>query len=183
MLPILTSRCLTLREIQIDDSNALQAFQNRPDHYRLQAMEPKEYADGQRIHRYLEYRGEGPARRLFVFVALETRTGTLLGEIGLSRSYPGVASLGFSVASEHWGKGYASEMGTKVIAFGFEELGLHRITAAVAIENAASCRVLRKIGMTHEGTARECIKAQGRWWSEEQYAILTSDVSGDETGR
>ena len=66
-------------------------------------------------------------------------------------------------------------MAIRLIEFGFDELGLHRISADVAIENEASKRVLDKIGMTYEGTARDCIWAQGRWWTESQYAILVDD--------
>jgi RimJ/RimL family protein N-acetyltransferase len=35
--------------------------------------------------------------------------------------------------------------------------------------------VLEKIGFIHEGTARECIWAQGRWWTEAKYALLARD--------
>jgi RimJ/RimL family protein N-acetyltransferase len=34
---------------------------------------------------------------------------------------------------------------------------------------------MEKIGMVREGVARDCIWAQGRWWTEAQYAMLESD--------
>ena len=42
----------------------------------------------------------------------------------------------------------------------------------------ASRRVAEKIGMKYEGTARDCIFAQGRWWTEAKYAILARDQVG-----
>ena len=174
-LPVLRTCRLTLREIRPEDGPALRAYQSAPANWQLQAVDPVEYSDGERIERYLQYRGEGNARRLYVFVAHNTSTKQLVGEIGISRTYPSTLAIGFSVDPQQWGNGYATEMARCSLTFGFDELKAHRITAAVAIENIASCCVLEKIGMTREGTSRECIFAQGRWWNEHQYAIIRSD--------
>ncbi len=179
MLPELYTRRLWLREVQLDDGPALQAFQSRPEQWRLQAMEPEEFADGTlRVRRYFEHCGPDEARRLFVYVAVERSSGALIGQVSLSRYFhPAVTSLGFSVASSCWSSGYATEMASRLIAFGFDQVGAHRISADVAVENAPCRRVLGKIGMSYEGTARDCIWAQGRWWSEAKYAILAGDRS------
>jgi ribosomal-protein-alanine N-acetyltransferase len=176
MLPELQTERLVLREVRLEDGPALQAFQSRPEQWQRMAMEPEEFADGTlRVQRYFEHRGPDSGRRLFVYVAHERSFGVLVGQVSFSRSHPALASLGFSVATEYWNKGYAAEMATRLIEFGFDEIGLHRVSADVAIENEASKRVLDKIGMTYEGTARDCIWAQGRWWTESQYAILVDD--------
>jgi ribosomal-protein-alanine N-acetyltransferase len=176
MLPELQTKRLVLREARLEDGPALQAFQSRPEQWQRMAMEPEEFADGTlRVQRYFEHRGPESGRRLFVYVAHETSLGVLVGQVSLSRSHPVLASLGFSVASEYWRKGYATEMAIRLIEFGFDQLGLHRISADVAIENKACRRVLDKVGMTYEGTSRDCIWAQGRWWTESKYAILVSD--------
>jgi ribosomal-protein-alanine N-acetyltransferase len=176
MLPELQTERLMLREVRLEDGPALQAFQNRPEQWQRMAMEPEEFADGTlRVQRYFEHRGPDSGRRLFVYVAHERSFGVLVGQVGFSRSHPALASLGFSVATEYWNQGYAAEMAARLIEFGFDEIGLHRVSADVAIENEASKRVLDKIGMTYEGTARDCIWAQGRWWTESQYAILVDD--------
>ena len=62
-----------------------------------------------------------------------------------------------------------------MLAFGFGDLRLNRIEADVALENHPCIRVLEKIGMQREGVSRECIFAQGRWWTEARYAMLASD--------
>ena len=81
------------------------------------------------------------------------------------------------VAATHGGRGYGTELARAIVAFGFGVLSLNRITADVALENHACIRVLEKIGMQREGVARECIFAQGRWWTEAQYAMLASDAA------
>lgn len=174
MLPKLKTSRLTLSEVSPKDSLALKAYQSLPSNWRLQAVDPEEYTDGKRVERYLQYRGSGDQRRLHVFVARSTTNDQLIGEIGISRTYPRTLAIGFSVVPQHWGAGYATEMACSALAFGFSDLKAHRITAAVAIENEACRRVLAKIGMKREGTSRECVRAQGRWWTEHQYAIIES---------
>jgi [ribosomal protein S5]-alanine N-acetyltransferase len=177
MLPELHTERLFLREVRLEDGPALQDYQGHPEHWRLQAIEPDEFADGTlRVRRYFQHCGSDAERRLFVYVARKKLDGELIGQVSLSRFFhPAVASIGFSVAVQHWGRGYASEMASRLITFGFNELRLHRISADVAVENEPCRRVLKKSGMTYEGIARDCIWAQGRWWSEVKYAILESD--------
>jgi ribosomal-protein-alanine N-acetyltransferase len=59
---------------------------------------------------------------------------------------PGEAALGFYLAREFWGRGLATEAGRAFVDFGFGELGLRRIVTAVEVGNAASVRVLEKLG-------------------------------------
>jgi ribosomal-protein-alanine N-acetyltransferase len=177
MLPELHTERLLMREVREDDAHALQAIQNRPEQLRHQAVEPEELADGaRRLQRYFQHRGADDNQRLFGYVAHRKSDGTLIGQVSLSCFFhPEIASIGFGVATEYWGHGYAAEMAANLIGFGFDRIGLHRIAADVAIENAACRRVLEKIGMSYEGTSRDCIWAQGRWWTEAKYAVLAGD--------
>ena len=177
MLPILETERLSLREIALEDGPAIQAFQACEDQWRYTAVEPEELADGtMRIRRYLEHCGPDEARRLFVYAAVEKCSGEIIGQISLSRMmHPAIASLGYGVAGNRAGKGYATEMAARLLAFGFKDVGVNRITADIAVENQPSIRVVEKVGMTREGVARENIYAQGRWWTEALYARLASD--------
>lgn len=55
------------------------------------------------------------------------------------------------------------------------QLKLHRIEADVALENVPCIRLLERVGMVREGVLRDCIRAQGRWWTEAKYAILEDE--------
>ena len=57
--------------------------------------------------------------------------------------------LGYRLMQQYWGKGYATEVGSACIQFGFENLGLNEIIAMVLPENVASIRVLQKLGFTY----------------------------------
>ncbi|MFC0213753.1 GNAT family N-acetyltransferase [Paenibacillus chartarius] len=69
------------------------------------------------------------------------------------------------------GLGYASEAAYALCKFGFTDLRLHRIFATCRPENAASSRVMEKIGMTQEGMLREHLFFKGKWHSSFGYSI------------
>jgi RimJ/RimL family protein N-acetyltransferase len=85
------------------------------------------------------------------------------------------ASIGYSIAGAHWGRGYATEVARGLLRFGFETLGMHRIWAIVEPENAASARVLEKVGMQREGRLRDHRFAKGRWRDSVLYAALAPE--------
>jgi RimJ/RimL family protein N-acetyltransferase len=76
----------------------------------------------------------------------------------------------------YWGKGYATEAAGAMVNYGFKRLGLHRIFASHLVDNSASARVLRKIGMRHEGTQRGHILKWGKFLDLEMYGMLASDL-------
>ena len=53
----------------------------------------------------------------------------------------------YVLASEAWGKGYATEVARALVRFGLDRLGLERVIATVDYGNAVSLRVLEKVGM------------------------------------
>lgn len=73
------------------------------------------------------------------------------GTIGLALPTPGAATaaLGFVIARAHWSRGLASEAASAVIAYAFETLGLAALEAEALRRNAASRRVLAKLGFRH----------------------------------
>jgi RimJ/RimL family protein N-acetyltransferase len=59
--------------------------------------------------------------------------------------------LGYRFVKNSWGKGYATEAAFACLKYGFEKLGLHRIVGRAMPGNAASVKVLEKIGMHYIG--------------------------------
>lgn len=58
--------------------------------------------------------------------------------------------IGWRLAAEHWGYGYATEGARAALAFGFESLGLVEILSFTVPANARSRRVMESLGMTHD---------------------------------
>jgi [ribosomal protein S5]-alanine N-acetyltransferase len=73
------------------------------------------------------------------------------------------AELGYWIGVPYWGKGYATEAARAIVKYGFETLQLHRIFASHFADNLTSARVLRKIGMRHEGRQRGHILKWGEF--------------------
>jgi RimJ/RimL family protein N-acetyltransferase len=103
-------------------------------------------------------------------------TGALCGGVGL-RIDPDHrrAELGYWIGVPYWGNGYATEAASALVKYGFETLGLHRILASHVTHNPASGKVLRKIGMRHEGCQRAHILKWGKFLDLEMYGMLASD--------
>lgn len=59
--------------------------------------------------------------------------------------------VGYALARSAWGKGYATEIAQAMIQVGFDSLNLDEIYGVVIPENAASRRVLEKVGMRNLG--------------------------------
>jgi RimJ/RimL family protein N-acetyltransferase len=86
------------------------------------------------------------------------------------------AELGYWIGVPFWGNGYATEAARSVVRYGFEKFNLNRIFAAHFQGNQASGNVLRKIGMKHEGCARQAILKWGNFLDLEMYAILRDEM-------
>jgi len=85
------------------------------------------------------------------------------------------AEIGFTLARTAQGQGYASEAVTALLDDLFGTLGLHRVYAVCDVENAASARLLERVGMRREGHFVESVWFKGRWASEYWYAILRAE--------
>jgi RimJ/RimL family protein N-acetyltransferase len=75
-----------------------------------------------------------------------------VGFVGLNvpSFMPEVVEVGWRLAKEHWGNGYATEAGREALRIGFEELGLDEIVSFTSVPNVPSQRVMQRLGMTHD---------------------------------
>ena len=85
------------------------------------------------------------------------------------------AHIGYWIGNEYLRQGYAKASIRAVLKFGFEDLGLHRIIAAVHPDNQASINLLAGLGFVHEGIARGYLKVDGRWSDHLIFAKLVTD--------
>jgi RimJ/RimL family protein N-acetyltransferase len=83
--------------------------------------------------------------------------------------------LGYWIGTPYQRQGYATEAALALLQFGFESWQLHRVTARCFARNLASQRVLRKIGMTHEGRLRQHVNKWGVLEDIDLYGILAEE--------
>jgi len=89
----------------------------------------------------------------FGLFAVEAKAdGKFIGFVGLARptfeaSFTPCVEIGWRLAKEYWGQGYAPEAAQRALLFGFEECNLAEIVSMTAAVNKPSIRVMEKIGM------------------------------------
>jgi len=95
-------------------------------------------------------------RHGFGLWAVEVRDGApFVGYVGLAvprfeAFFTPCVEIGWRLAAEHWGHGYATEAARAALAFGFERAGLAEIVSFTVPDNVRSRRVMERIGMTRD---------------------------------
>lgn len=117
-------------------------------------------ADEAAVRSLLVAYADAQQRRGFSSWAVVDRaSGRVIGDAGFGMFAPtGDVELGYTLARDRWGHGYATEAASACLAAGLAELSAPRIIALVDEENEASLRVPERIGMTRV----ETIQAHGR---------------------
>lgn len=82
-------------------------------------------------------------------------TGAFAGFIGLApatfeAAFTPAVEVGWRLAAEHWGHGFATEGAQAALGFGFGRLGLDEIVSFTARRNVRSFRVMERLGMVRE---------------------------------
>ena len=83
------------------------------------------------------------------------QSGEFIGSVGLVQvpyqtHYTPAVEVGWRLARGFWCRGYATEAAAAALRFGFERLGLREIVANTAVDNAASQRVMLRLGMSRD---------------------------------
>lgn len=163
---------LTLREFRLEDEVAVHRYGSDEEVTRYLTWGPNSPTDtAMYLSEVVLEAGRKP--RTSFTLAVATLDDELIGVANLA--IPGEAStgeLGYVLSRESWGLGYATEVARRLIVFGFDELGLRRITATCHPDNFVSARVLEKVGMHFERTVRDHLRVRGGW---RVFAVAASD--------
>ena len=95
--------------------------------------------------------------------------------IGFARlAFAGVKAgkLGYAIAADEWGQGYATDAARTLTDFAFHVLQLHRVSAAIGPENTASITLVDRLGFTREGVLRDHVFTNGSWRDSVLYSVL-----------
>lgn len=120
-------------------------------------------------------RAKATPRREYYLAVTTHDSDRLIGFARLGLDGVNAAKLGYAIAHDHWGRGYATDACRTFLAFGFEVLGLHRISAAIGPDNAASIAVASRLGFVHEGRIRDHVYTNGAWRDSELYSVLVHE--------
>jgi len=147
---LLATERLTLRRLERRDAAVISAYRSDPEVARYQSWQapyPVQSAEAL-VHEMEGRRLDQPG---WTQIGIELRaTGQLVGDVAFENRDASEAAVGYSLASAHWGHGYATEAVGAVVAHGLDALGFEVIVAEVVPENTASIAVLTRLGFTRE---------------------------------
>ena len=115
---------------------------------------------------------------LMFFLFLREQPQEVIGQVSLTGIVRGPAEmcmLGYALAQDAQGQGYMHEALVACLEFAFRELNLHRVMANFMPHNTRSNSVLRRLGFTVEGYARDYLYVNGAWRDH----VLTSLTNDD----
>jgi ribosomal-protein-alanine N-acetyltransferase len=97
---------------------------------------------------------------------------------GLTRGSLHSAHLGYWIDQRYAGRGVMPTAVALVTDHCFGPVGLHRVEVNIRPENAASRRVVEKLGFRDEGVRRRFLHIAGEWRDHSAYALVREDVPG-----
>ncbi len=166
---------LVLREFREADLEPLTAIQSDARwlaNYRWDVRDPNEVK--RLVDLFIASQREEPRMTYQIAITLDR---AFIGDVGIRIREPDAteADIGYEIAPDQWRRGYASEAARAIVAFGFEELKLHRVWSWCYDSNIGSAAVLRSVGMKEEGRQRETDYFKGRWHDTLIFGVLEDE--------
>jgi RimJ/RimL family protein N-acetyltransferase len=180
-----SSQRLDLRELSIDDVDAVFAIYGSNEATEHLSFEPRSRAEVGHIVARSVAAATATPRIEYALAVVERDTNELIGfgRIATDPHQPRGATFGFALRPDAWGVGYGVETVRLLLALGFEDLELHRIWGARSPLNEASAKTMTAAGMVEEGTIREHINKAGQWRDSVVHAILDHEWRDLQTSR
>ncbi len=170
--PVIETERLIIRMVRKSDAEDLYELCRRPETSRFSLWSPHE--DLKETKEFIAYQIALYRKRKCMFFAVEEKkTCRVIGTcsyVSIDDSYK-MAEIGYSILSDLWNRGYATEVAEALTGYAFNRIGVQRVSARVLPQNTASARVLLKLGFEYEGTAKNGFYYNGRVDDVDVYGI------------
>jgi ribosomal-protein-alanine N-acetyltransferase len=150
----LTTDRLALRRITTGDRDWLMSLYADPEVARyVGGVRTPSQVEELMQQRFINYYVEHPG--LGVWLTIERASGRRVGLHNLNHIQgETIVQVGFILAQAFWGRGFAAEMATALLRYGFATLGYPTLVGMASPANVGSVRVLEKIGLHRRGERR-----------------------------
>lgn len=179
MQPItITRERLSLRELAIDDVDAVHAIYGDPQVTAHMSFEPRDRDQVDEIvHRSIASASCEP--RVEYALAVIAPDDDLFGfaRLAIDPHQQSAATMGFALRRDRWRRGLGTETVRALMDLGFGSLDLHRLWAARSPDNVASHATLIRAGLVEEGRIRGHVQVRGAWRDSVVYGILQDEWS------
>ena len=152
-VPVLETERLLLRPWRDDDLDAYAAMCADPEVMRHMGDGGSTLRRDDAWRQMAMFVGHWQLRGFGMWALEERDTRRFIGRVGLHRpeGWPGL-EVGWMLARDTWGLGYATEAGRVSLTYAWEVVGADHVISVIEPENAASVRVAERLGETREGT-------------------------------
>ena len=183
-LPITTER-LVLRSLRPGDERHVFAYRSVPDVVRYIPGEPKTLEQVQDMVAERATAGRIEPSHPICTLAV-ARDGRVIGDVLLHLDGPDghdgrQAEIGWVLAPDMQGMGYATEAAEALVRVAFDELGVHRVWAQLDGENDASARICERRGMRREAYFQQGSWFKGQWTDLAVYAVRADEWAARES--
>lgn len=167
---------LALRPLSVADTDRVHEWASQERACRFQAWGPNTHEEtsvfvAEAAATWLD---PDPPRRVFA-AAVDGRgvvgSGEILRVSGTCRE------IGYAVHPDYWGRGLGTRIAGALISTAFDEPLVERVQATCDPRNEASCAVLRRSGMSVEGSLRHTILLRDGWRDSLMHSILRAEWS------
>lgn len=128
------------------------------------------------IERWIEFHNNNPGEVLLVVEDVER--GKLIGHVGLYKIDKAAKKTEYGILladDESRGKGYGTKATKTMIDYAFNKLEMHKVTAEVLSENAASIAMFKKCGFSIDGCLRDDVFKNNRYYDVLSMSIIESE--------
>jgi [ribosomal protein S5]-alanine N-acetyltransferase len=174
-VPVLATRGVTLRELETADAPALLAMLTPTEVARFISPPPSTVAG---FEHFIHWAQEQRALGVHVcFAVVPEDMTTAIGLFQVRSLEPGfvTAEWGFALGSAFWGTGAFIGGARLVVDFAFDTIGVHRLEARAAVQNARGNAALRKVGAVQEGVLRSSFVRNGHYHDQVLWSILETE--------
>lgn len=168
---ILHTSQLELRPITIADAEAIFVYRSDKITNQYQGFIPETVEDVKTFINKCAKEAD-MVNTWFQLAIILKETNTIIGDVGIHYIDIAQVELGYTIAKEHQGKGYAKSALKALINDLFGEGNRHRITASIDTQNIPSIKLVESLGFRKEAHFIESYYNNGKWVDDLQYAIL-----------
>ena len=168
-----------LRELVESDARRIFEIESIPEVSRYQSRDTTSVEAAEWYVRGIMVEAAALPRTVFDFAVTLRGDDRLVGRCGMKRSDNELrdAMVWYVLDPAIHGHGYVTEAARALLAFAFDELGLHRVWADADPRNQASLRVMQRLGMRQEAHHVENVHIRGEWCDSIIYAMLRREWS------
>jgi RimJ/RimL family protein N-acetyltransferase len=175
---------LVLRRSRPADAETISAYRSDPQVHRFQGWERTDPAGIREEIVEMTSRAPGDPGGWVQLSVVERGTGRLVGDVGMSPAdgEPGVIKVGYTMAPEVQGRGYATEAVRVLVDYAFDVLDAEVVRAFASAANLPSIRVAEKAGLRLVERFERTY--EGETWQGVRYELRREDRrAGDRSGR